>query len=221
MWRVVAVRLRMREDFDWNWLRCWTHPVWYIHMRILLDVSNVLPSFLLFLVEWHYWYRNFALSCASLQLCKVIILLGLDLARLRPDALLMRFVLDLHVEVLLELNSWLRELKSASSCAIFLCHGSLRAKEWIEQLVVRSIISIDCLGFQKTFELLMLTRCEIFFLSAITLSCQVTSRRPAKAARLADLALLLQHVTPVLVEVVVNPWSVQVLGPIHGWALQH
>lgn len=66
---VVAVGLGMRKYFDWDWLRCRTHPIRYIHVWVLLDVPNVLSSFLLFLIKWHDGDRNFAFCAAAFQLC--------------------------------------------------------------------------------------------------------------------------------------------------------
>jgi hypothetical protein len=72
---VVAVGLGVREDFDWDRLRCWTHPIRYVHVRVLLNVSHVLSPLLLFLVQWHDRDSNFALSAAAFQLRQIIILL--------------------------------------------------------------------------------------------------------------------------------------------------
>ena len=118
----------MREDLNRNWLRRWAHPIGYVHMRVLLNVPHILPALLLFLIEWHDGYSNFALSHAAFQLCQIIILLRLHLTRLRAYSLLLLFVLDLHIQVLLELLGWFRKFECATIGAVFLSHGGLRAQ---------------------------------------------------------------------------------------------
>lgn len=88
------------------------------------------------------------------------------------------------------------------------------------ELILRHIVSVDCLRLQEAFELLMLPRCEVFLLCPVALRCHVAPRGPAEAARLADFALLLVHVAPILIQVVVDARPVQVLRPVRGRALQ-
>ena len=57
----------------------------------------------------------------------------------------------------------------------------------------------------------MLAGCEIFFLCSVALSRDITPRRSTKTTGLADLALLLQHVASILIEVVIDPRPVQML----------
>ena len=123
--------------------------------------------------------------------------------------MLLVLILDLQVQVLLQLHRLRRQLLVATCCAALLSHGCLRSQQRVLELILRDVVSVDCLRFQEAFELLMLPWSEVFLLGPVALRRRVAPRRPAEAARLADFALLLVHVTPILIQIVVDAWAVQ------------
>ena len=125
--------------------------------------------------------------------------------------MLLVFVLHLLVQVLPQLQGLLRQQLYAASSATFMGNGGLRCQQGVLELLIRGIVPFDCLRLQKALELLMLSRSEVFLLRLVALCAQIALGGPAEAACLADLALLLMHVPAVLVQIVVDAWTVQVL----------
>lgn len=105
--RIVPIRLRVREYFDRDRLRSWTHPIRNIHVGVLLHVPYIWSPFLiLFLIGYN--------RCSNIPLGKlanfkitneVIFLFGLNLPSLGSYSVFLRLILHIHVDVSLPIVS--------------------------------------------------------------------------------------------------------------------